>query len=130
MSLIKTLEVFGQNYQSSVAGSNTNATAVMKTATSITTPGLTVGVYRIGWYINYSMSIITADFQSELKVGASQVMITRVELSDATTVQTASGFYYLTESTGGTVYTINLNFAAESGTATVNVSGLEFWRAS
>ncbi len=127
MSFLKTIPVFGGDFQQVVAGSNTNATAVMKLGTTITTAvTISGGTYRVGWYMNYSMSIITADFQGQITVAGSTVMSTNVELSDATTIQTASGFYYFFGD--GTSKIIDLNFAAESGTATLITCALEYWR--
>jgi len=122
--------ITGQLYKSVINTSvAVNATASMIVGTTLSTGALDAGTYKLGWFYAFSMSTAIDDFQAQIKVGSTVVASFNIEESDSTTLETQCGFYYLTESTGGTSYTITLNFAAEAGTATLQAgSGLEFWR--
>ncbi len=113
-----------------VENTASNSTSTMLNLATIVPHFLPVGTYRIDWYLNFIMSTASADFQAQMKINGAIVMAFNIEVSDTTTNETQSGFYYFT-SDGSTDYTsVALNFAAESGTATVNKGAINLWRTS
>lgn len=119
--------VFGTQYQYAESNTNsTNATATMTTKVTFTTPVIPAGTYRVGFMYQFLHSATTSDFRAQCRVDAVNIHFHNEEVSDATTIDISSGFRHLALTNAA--HTIDIQFAAEAGTATISNARIEIWR--
>lgn len=131
-SAVNTPVTFGRHhtFAESLGQSQTNSTT-FQTKLTLTTPNLSAGTYRIGFYYNWSLDSIADDFEARLlQDGATNIMEHRQEPQDSGTDQafTNGGFVYRTLTAG--VHTFTLQYRTDDGAVTAYIRNvrLEIWR--
>ena len=146
------LDFEGVTIDSSVSGTatianvfgsyNTNSNSeTLSTTTStswqqklrLTTPSLTAGTYRVGWYYEWYYTSASSNFQAQVQIDDTTTIMSHVqEPQDAATSQSliGSGFYIGAFTSGA--HNIDLDYRSSSGFATAGIKNvrLEFWRIS
>lgn len=122
--------VFGTAFQeTSEETESTTALTSFQQKIRLTTPSLTSGTYRIGWYCNFGNSGATdrTEVTVDLNDGT-ELALASDEPDAAANDLTFSGFIYQSSMSG--VNTIDLEYRAIAGTASINHARLEIWRIS
>jgi hypothetical protein len=98
----------------------------MTTKVTFTTPTVPAGTYRVGYSYQWQHSATNSDFRAQVRIDGTNIHFHNEEPSDATSVGAVSGFKnsVLTNAT----HTIDIQFAAEGGTATISNARIEIYR--
>ena len=125
--------IFGSNFQqsSSDAVSTTTSTTYQQKL-RMTTPSLSTGTYRIGWYYEAQHREDRDDYMGRIQINDTiTIMEHRIEFKDKGEFQfdPVSGFYY---HTGSGILNIDIDYASSvNGKSTsIRRARLEIWRVS
>lgn len=125
--------LFGSYYSSASNDTEDSTTnTAFKQWVRLTTSGLAIGTYRVGWYAELRENDITYDVRMQIQQNDAVVLSTiNIEPKDVSNYFPASGFVYVTL-TSGTTYNFDLDYSSENAGATAYIrrARLEFWRVS
>lgn len=121
-----------------IEGGNGDAESLILSSTSAKTAQLKVrlnaanvlkGRYRIGWYYEYAYTKTSDNFNAEVKLNDSDVLMSHIQEPKSSTVTQSipvCGFAYVNLDDDD--HTIDLNYWADTGTAHIKNARLEIWR--
>lgn len=125
-------QIFGSKYQYIESeGESSNATASFVNKATMTTPSIPAGDYRIGWSYGWRNNNTGGNFLGRVQVDDVTDVMTHTSRpinSSADQIYRCAGFRELTLTAAA--HTIDLDFAASSGTSTIEQARLEIWRVS
>lgn len=126
------LPVFGSEFsQVASEGESTHTLDTYQQKVRLTTPSLSGGVYRIGWYNETRCSSVSADIYYRVQLDdTTDLCEVNNEIGDNTNYLAGPGFAHVTLTAG--VHTVDMDYRNEtaSNTAYIRRARIELWKVS
>ena len=122
---------FGAAPQYVKGAPGTTSSAVFATFTTLVTPVLVAGTYRVATVIDYSASNSSTVGEQRVRVdGATDIDLEVLEIASANEHKTYTDFYHVALAAGAHTITVDVRRSAGSGVFSIAHASLEIWRVS